>query len=205
MGILWCSVVARNEDNVGRRFFKRLQESVKRLLRKHVRFIDNVDFEGARGGDEALCSHATRGWDQSLGLEAASNSMTSKDLPCVISAQNSHSLQGSTGLSGLDSASESRFAQFTAFAKRRATVVLPVPLGPQKKIGMTDSIQANLVLQRFDDVLLPHHLVKGTGDAISARLPHKTWLHSSTTEQSTERTVPVGAHCAPASRSPRKR
>ena len=43
-----------DEDNVGRRFFKRLQESVKRLLRKHVRFIDNVDFEGARGGDE-LC------------------------------------------------------------------------------------------------------------------------------------------------------
>ena len=57
-------------------------------------------------------------------LEAASISTKSIAFPCFISKQDEHLLQGSVPL---------RFWQFKAFAKRRAMLVLPEPLGPENK------------------------------------------------------------------------
>ncbi|KPJ57048.1 hypothetical protein AMJ49_02735 [Parcubacteria bacterium DG_74_2] len=53
--------------------------------------------------------------------EAASISIISIDLPLFISWHAEHLLQGSKPF---------LFSQLTAFAKSRAMVVLPVPLGP---------------------------------------------------------------------------
>jgi len=57
-------------------------------------------------------------------LLAPSISITSTELPCVISLQCTHSLQG-VGVGPL--------SQFNAFASIRAVVVFPTPLGPAKR------------------------------------------------------------------------
>src|SRR6516225_2671961 len=57
-------------------------------------------------------------------FEAASISMTLKELPEVISRHWRHSLHGSPSLGLL---------QLTVLASRRAVLVLPVPLGPVKR------------------------------------------------------------------------
>src|SRR3989344_4193384 len=56
--------------------------------------------------------------------EAASISIKSIDFDCIISRQESHLLHGSK---------EDRSWQLIALAKRRAIVVLPLPLGPVNK------------------------------------------------------------------------
>src|SRR5947207_11273182 len=57
-------------------------------------------------------------------LEAASISTTLKEFPAVISRHCSHTLQGSPFFD---------CEQLIVFAKRRAVLVLPVPLGPVKR------------------------------------------------------------------------
>src|SRR2546428_6446602 len=58
-------------------------------------------------------------------FEAASISMTLKELPEVISRHCRHSLHGSPSLGLL---------QLTVLASKRAVLVLPVPLGPEKPV-----------------------------------------------------------------------
>ncbi len=62
-------------------------------------------------------------------LEAASISIKSRNIPDVTETQWSHLLQGRID--------KSVSKQFSDLAKIRATVVLPVPLGPAKRYACT--------------------------------------------------------------------
>ncbi len=57
--------------------------------------------------------------------EAASSSMTSRDVPAAIATQDEQVESGSP--------STPRFSQFSALAMMRAVVVLPVPRGPANR------------------------------------------------------------------------
>lgn len=72
----------------------------------------------------------------------------------------SHSLQGLpfTGCS-----------QLTAFARILATVVLPVPLVPQKKICMSDTVCVDLIGKRGHNVILPFDVFKIIGPELSVQ------------------------------------
>ena len=56
-----------------------------------------------------------------------------------------------------------RFVQLRAFARMRASDVLPVPRGPTKRTGVRDPIGADGVPERLDDGFLPDDLAEGLG------------------------------------------
>ena len=71
------------------------------------------------------CTASMMGFTSSTLLcEAASSSVTSMERPAAISRQLSHAPHGSTPFGS---------EQFSAFAKMRESVVLPMPLGPMKR------------------------------------------------------------------------
>ena len=67
------------------------------------------------------------------------------------------------------SPSSPRFVQFSAFARRRAVVVLPVPRGPGEEVGVTDPPVAHGVPQRGGDVLLADQLGEPLGPVLAVQ------------------------------------
>ncbi len=107
-------------------------------------------------------------------FEAASISTTSTARPSAISTQGAQAPHGS---------GVGPFSQLSAFATRRAVVVLPTPRGPVNRNACAICPRLQGVRERPDDVLLPGHLPEALGPVLpgedevghcdwgSARLP----------------------------------
>ena len=83
-------------------------------------------------------------------FDAASTSMTSSDVPSAIATQLSHSPHGSP--------SAPRLVQFSALARMRAVVVLPVPRGPEKRYAWPTRPSRTALRSAVRDVLLADQL-----------------------------------------------
>ncbi len=125
IGILWGSVVAKiNMTWAGgsSRVFKRaLKAAVLSIWTSSMIYI----LYKLCAGIYLTFSRSSLIWSTLL-LDAPSISNTSTALPEVISLQDLHTLHGTGAGPSL---------QFIAFANIRATVVFPVPLGPENRIA----------------------------------------------------------------------
>ena len=114
----------QDKDGVRRRFFQRLQQGVGGLLGEHVDFVDDIDLvAGLVRGVVHLLPQVADLVDAAV---AGGVNLDNIERPPL-----GYLLAHRAGIARLPFASLVR--QFTALARMRPVLVLPVPRGPQKR------------------------------------------------------------------------
>ena len=113
----------QDENDALGRLFERFQQRVRGFVGELVRFVEDHDFVAARRRARSAPSRAARESGRCRGWKRRQFRARRAKCPAEISRQESQVLSGS---------GVGPFAQFSAFARMRAVVVLPTPRTPEK-------------------------------------------------------------------------
>ena len=142
-----------NENDMGRRLLQGFQQGVEGLVRKHVHFIDDIDFVLVFGGKVFdVLPELPDFVDPAVRGPVDFQHVDGNSIPDL--------LTGGAPVAGLRSGA---FLAVESFGKDSGYRCLPDAAGSGKKVRMGHPSRGNGILQSLGDRPLPHDLLKGAG------------------------------------------